>query len=1187
MELKIYGKDGNLKLTASPGSSSTLAEEVMGECSVSASFTHTAFVPLDVNDYTEVSGVKYKIRSPYRPAQKNTQTYQYQVKLYAPIHDAEDALMLYTADGDIRSEFSFDGGPREHLQLWVDNMNRIAGSALWSIGTVITGGNKTIDYNNLSCWNAAFGSSGIAAAFETEMWADGFVINLCKASRGETVELGYLQGLTRLSQEDNGDVKFFTRLFPLGSTRNIDASKYGHARLQLPSGAAYVDKNTELYGVKEAYEEAAFAGIYPKYTGTISSVRTEEKENEEGRKYTVYYFKDSGMAFNPMDYQIPDLTFMLAFQTGDLAGRGNGEDGSFEAAWHEDTSEWEIINVYPDETAQIPGGSIVPNVGDTYIPWNFSLPQEYVTAAEQAYAEAVDDFLDTYSFDTKKYNGTTDRNYIERNGTSLAIGQNVRLLSEEYFAAGYKDTRIVKCVRKLNDLSQATVTCTDQIGTGWKTSVDNQLSDLHYILTKQEQQTLIDIIKTGDNKTPSDYNVFSALKALAIFLRKDRPDTAQAVITFLKGLTAGDFQQGSSGVGIWQDDDGNWHIETDYLDVRMKFTAREVEIQRVYHIAGAQMKTSANMQCVRVEELAAAYRCYMNITDDYGNEITNDFKVNDQAYVQTFNLVKQADGTTGNHFLWRLVTAVGTDYIDLSKDVCAEGSDAPKAGDDIVQLGYRGTDDPNRQNAVIDAGAGEGSPYYRQFVGIDSFSFPEPETQLKPGDNIVTGQMKIQPGSTGSANLSDLPDEVYKAVQIGGENLLLNTAFAGDYDSKKLDSATSLQQDTQMYSPNMQHWTGNGMAVDEASAPAGFACQIGNISQPVSLISGESYVCSFFAKGSSIGMSCGGNNVSRLLTSAYQHYSIKFIYQGGGVFLLSGDATLHSLKLERGTIATDWCPSVLDPSSVADRFKGVWYLQQALKGSTQMIGGLTLTSMIQLGKWTDDVMEKVNAGISGIYNDDMDVAFWAGGTFEQAIATVRKIIGGENPTDTEWKSLAKFVATHGGDIFLRGYIYALGGVFRGIVYAEGGEFRGKFETSLNGQRIVIDPADGSLKMLDEDGRTAVNISFSNSDGRMSAGMMITEYEGDSAWFSTRILGRSITMTNNLSNYGAIFLPDQIRFLSEGSDLFSLSMEQDYNTGKKKIIISGSNWNEEELLAGTVYVDGNGFLKVSKKEAVQP
>ena len=70
MELKIYDKTGNLKLTVSPNASSTVTDEVMGECCVSASFTHTAFVPLDVNDRIEVSGVKYKIRSPYRPTQK-------------------------------------------------------------------------------------------------------------------------------------------------------------------------------------------------------------------------------------------------------------------------------------------------------------------------------------------------------------------------------------------------------------------------------------------------------------------------------------------------------------------------------------------------------------------------------------------------------------------------------------------------------------------------------------------------------------------------------------------------------------------------------------------------------------------------------------------------------------------------------------------------------------------------------------------------------------------------------------------------------------------------------------------------------------------------------------------------------------------------------------------------------------
>ena len=579
MELKIYDKSGVLKLTASPNSSSALSEEVMGECSVSASFTHTSFVLLDTGDYIELQGVRYKMRSPYRPVQKNTQTYSYTAKFYAPIHDAEDTLMLYLEDGDTRTEFSFDGGPREHLQLWVDNMNRVAGAEVWSIGTVITGENKTIDYNNLFCWEAGFGSNGIAAAYNTELWADGYVINLCKAERGERVELGYLKGLTGLSQEENGDVKFFTRLFPLGSTRNIDATKYGHARLQLPSGAAYVDRNTALYGVKEAWEEASFSGIYPKYIGTVTSVRSEEKTSEEGRKCTVYYIKDSGMGFNPKDYEIPDLTYMLAFQTGDLAGRGGGDDGSFEVAWHEDAREWEIINVYPDDKTQIPGGEIVPVVGDTYIPWNFALPQEYVTAAEQAYAEAVDDYLSTYSFDPKKYSGTTDRNYIEQNRTPLMLGQNVRLLSDEYFTDGYKDTRIVKCVRKLEDLCQATITCTDQIGNGWKTSVENQLGNLQYILAKQAQQVIIDLIKTGEGKTPSDTNVFSALRSLATFLRKDQPDATQYLLRLLGGVHFGEFASSlMNGTGGSIDSHGNAELET--LRLRSALIVKELIYNR-------------------------------------------------------------------------------------------------------------------------------------------------------------------------------------------------------------------------------------------------------------------------------------------------------------------------------------------------------------------------------------------------------------------------------------------------------------------------------------------------------------------------------------------------------------------------------------------------------------------------------
>ena len=1081
MELKIYDKANNLRLTASPNSSSSVTEEIGGECSVSASFTHTEYVPLDVDDYIEVEGVRYKVKSRYRPKQKNTQTYEYSVKFYAPIHDAEDTLMLFQ-EGGTTSEFSYDGGPREHLQLWIDNMNRRAGGNLWSIGTVITAENKVIDYRNVKCWDAAFGSNGIAATFDTEMWADGYVINLCKAERGEVVELGYLQGLTNLAQEDNGEVKFFTRLFPLGSTRNIDATKYGYSRLQLPSREIYVDKNVDLYGVKEETEEAAFAEIYPQYVGTVSSVRTEEKTSEEGRQYTVYYFKDNGMTWNPKDYEIPDLDYMLQFQTGELAGRGT--DGSFQAAWHEDTQEWEIINIYPDDTTQIPGDVIIPNPGDKYIPWNFAMPQEYITAAEQAYKQAVDDFLNTYSFDPNKYTGTTDRNYIEKNNTPLRIGWNVRLLSEQYFGStgGYKDTRITKVQRKLNDLCQATITCSDEVGSGWKSSVDNSLNSLRYEVARQAEQAIINIIKSTDRNTPSDNNVYSALASLLKFHRKDKTDENPYLQKFLKGIELGEFVSGLLGTGgaIQIDQDGNSHAEFDYLTIRKIATFIELIIQEAKHVGGMLIVSPSGMTISKIEETETAYRCFFENTDGE-RTLQNQFTVGAQARRQTFNLTEQA-------YYWRLVTAVGSDYIDLSKTDCDTGSTVPQEGDELVGLGHR--TDKTRQSAIIISAFGTDSPSVKYYQGIDSYSLEDKAVKMDYYDPVsgryksvtygdtyvgdkegktyikydqeegveVAGKVKLKAGSTGASQLEDLPDEIYNAVKIGGENLLLNTGFLGDFESLELESGTPLKEDTKMYNSSLDKWSGTATLNQDENAVSGVSATIGRLSQGLMLIPNENYVISYKAKGTSLQIVVGGSTISQQLTNDYKKYSHVFTNSNTTSVTFSGNATICDIKLERGTIPTDWCPSVLDPDVVKDEFKKFWYLQDAMKGSTEVIGGLVLTSMIQLGKWTDDVMEKVNAGISGIYNDDTDVAFWAGGTFEQAIATVQKLIGGENPTDEEWKSLAKFVATHGGDVFLRGYIYALGGVFRGTVYANDGEYNGMVK--IAGGKILLNK-DGS------------------------------------------------------------------------------------------------------------------------------
>lgn len=96
----------------------------------------------------------------------------------------------------------------------------------------------------------------------------------------------------------------------------------------------------------------------------------------------------------------------------------------------------------------------------------------------------------------------------------------------------------------------------------------------------------------------------------------------------------------------------------------------------------------------------------------------NTFQEDDQAICETFNL------KSGNHYYWRLVTGTGDDYIDLSKDDCASGSDIPLAGDSIVQLGNR--TDTGRQGAIVWDSVTAGGPYVRIYNGINSYTMPEP-----------------------------------------------------------------------------------------------------------------------------------------------------------------------------------------------------------------------------------------------------------------------------------------------------------------------------------------------------------------------------------------------------------------------------------------------------------------------------
>lgn len=703
-------------------------------------------------------------------------------------------------------------------------------------------------------------------------------------------------------------------------------------------------------------------------------------------------------------------------------------------------------------------------------------------------------------------------------------------------------------------------------------------------------------------------------KLTKYFLRKDKEYTANELITFLKGLLIG-----KNGSGITVLENGMSQAVVDYLYVKVKAVFDELEVKKKTYVGGEQVISHAGMKCNRVDELDAVYRCYFKEEED-GIEIENQFTPGSLAIAQECNIKTGVSHHVGNRYYWRLVTAVGENYIDLSKTVCDPNveNDVPVAGDDIVGLGHK--TDMTRQAAIILSSVNEVSPSIIMYQGINDFTLTGKDVisfdfdkstgkaRMKVYGNAyigdkdrttymeythdkgvdIKGMFHIEQGSTGWRNMEGLPDEIQAAADlaqkaqdaidnaaVGSVNLLRNSGFTGDYESETLSSDTQLSADTELYSKQLKYWTGVATVSADSAAGSRYSAAIGSLSQSVSLIKGESYVISYKAKGTSVSVSCGSFSVSQPLTSSYQRYTHKITFNGSGIFLISGTATVCDLQLERGTIATDWKPSILDNDKATAGFQSINYIASAIKdGSVDILGGLILANMIQLGNYKDGKLQKVTAGVSGIYNDDDDVAFWAGGTLQQAILTVMRFRNDPNyqPTDEEWANMANFVATHGGNAFFRGYIYALGGYFRGKVEIANGkillnedgsgqlangnikwdadgnpEFVGKVKVkSSNGYTISIEPENEygipSIEMRDNTNASLIDIS---------------------CIYGLKGLIPMVSMFDPNSNDVLYFRPDSMVVEQKGSDGY---IYQTQIMGGRIIMVKGSEivWDQNQL-----------------------
>ncbi len=210
-------------------------------------------------------------------------------------------------------------------------------------------------------------------------------------------------------------------------------------------------------------------------------------------------------------------------------------------------------------------------------------------------------------------------------------------------------------------------------------------------------------------------------------VRTDQDTIVNALTTFMKGIVFGKSVRGESGVSIYQDEEGSWHIDAEYLHVHRKLTAEEVEIMKTSHIKGKIVNSAGSFVISKIERIVGAWRCYFRQQDSEGRRVYNSMRVDDLALCETFNLI-DAGGRLSNHYWHRHVIAVGTDYVDIADntnvDDYASGSDVPQVGDEVVQLGH--LTDEDRQSAIIQSAAGTGAPYFKIIKGINSFTLPRP-----------------------------------------------------------------------------------------------------------------------------------------------------------------------------------------------------------------------------------------------------------------------------------------------------------------------------------------------------------------------------------------------------------------------------------------------------------------------------
>lgn len=459
----IYNKKNIKVLDVTVDDNSYRYRVIKGDHNLTLHYSLAEHVEIPVGSYCIYQGERYTLERPEAFKMKHSRNFEYTVTLES--NQAKAKIWKFRNPVDGRLKFSLTAKPIEHLQMFVDNMNRR--DTGWEVGECIDGTEKLISYNHVYCWDAL---GMMATEFNTEFEFVGKTVHLRKVeyNKNNPLPLSYGRGngfKPGVGRSNYGDTPPIEILYVQGGTDNIDPSKYKSSELLLPAGQSirydgvyfegdpnFNPENARTYVVDDlgysirrsdkklsslAEDSLDCSDIYPKRIGKVTSVVVEDAANN------FYDIVDNTIP-NTLNYEeclIEGETMTIIFQSGMLAGR------EFEVKYYHNAEKGKAARRFEIVPAEIdgqtmPNATFAPQTTDTYVVFKCRMPDAYVRDDETKTGASWDMFRAAvkYLFDNEEqkfsFTGELDgiwskKDWINISG-KIKLGGYIRFSNEHF-----------------------------------------------------------------------------------------------------------------------------------------------------------------------------------------------------------------------------------------------------------------------------------------------------------------------------------------------------------------------------------------------------------------------------------------------------------------------------------------------------------------------------------------------------------------------------------------------------------------------------------------------------------------------------------------------------------------------------------------------------------------------------------